>query len=180
LEYFQFLFDQGPRVGEVAALKWEKVDLEGTTATIDRSYSPSDAKDKTTKTCQRRVITLTDVVITQLKALRVRQKKDAFKRGGKPPVYVFTNRRGSPRRQDATCGVCSIASLTDASCWPHAARLPRHLRDDSPNRRLEPFGLGERPAGTREGHHDREPLLHVAADRGLQAVRELGSLTEAT
>jgi integrase len=46
LEYFQFLFDVGVRVGEAAALKWANVDLDQKVAKIEASYSPSDNRDK--------------------------------------------------------------------------------------------------------------------------------------
>jgi integrase len=102
VEYFQFLHDTGVRVGEVAALKWEHVDLDGQRAKIEWSFSPSDGADTAPKTHRRRWVDLSDLVVDQLRAWRTRQREWWLKRGrvGKAPSYVFTNRRGSPRRQD--------------------------------------------------------------------------------
>ena len=100
LEYFQFLHDAGPRVGEVAALKWPCVDLDHARAKIELSYSPADQADKDPKTHQRRWIDLTDLVVEQLRALKTRQQVDSLRKGRPVPKYVFTNRNGSPRRQD--------------------------------------------------------------------------------
>ena len=100
LEYFQFAHDTGCRVGEIAALKWigkdgrSNVDLDTARVRIEAAYSPSDGKDKSPKTHQRRWVDLTDLVVSQLRDLRRRQKEQAFKDGGKPPVYVFVNGKG--------------------------------------------------------------------------------------
>jgi integrase len=100
LEFFQFLHDTGVRPGECAALKWPCVDLDTKRAKIELSYSPSDEKDKVPKTHQRRWVDLTDVLVRMLTELRQRQRLDSLKAGRTVPAYVFTNGRGSPRRQD--------------------------------------------------------------------------------
>jgi hypothetical protein len=45
------------------------------------------------------VLALTDLVVTQLTAWRIRQRKEAFAQGKKPPKYVFANKAGSQRCQ---------------------------------------------------------------------------------
>lgn len=110
LDYFQFAHDQGPRVGEIAALKWTNedgeplIDLKAKTAKIEQSYSPRSKRDKSTKTHQRRTLQLTDLVTEQLTAWRPRQRELALKRGWAERLtkhrYVFTLKNGSPRRQD--------------------------------------------------------------------------------
>lgn len=120
-DYFLFLHDTGARVGEVAALKWANVSLENAKATISESYSPSVKAhinaaekaagrrgtgtgerdgEKATKTHQSRTIDLTTEVVERLLKWRQEQRVQSLRRGRKVPIYVLTNRRGSPRRQD--------------------------------------------------------------------------------
>jgi integrase len=124
LEYFQFLHDTGVRVGEAAALTWANVDLDGGTAKIVASYSPSDGKDKAPKTHQRRKIDLTTLVVTQLRELRTRQAKHVVRKFG--PAYVFTNRFGSPRRQDGNMRRVFDRVLVATNLKGHT---PHDLRD---------------------------------------------------
>jgi integrase len=119
--YYLFLHDTGVRPGELAALKWDDMDLEKALATIRASYSPSlkaaiNAKakatgkptagsgesdgEKSTKTRKVRTIDLTTELVERLTTWRQDQRVDSLRRGRKVPVYVVTNRRGSPRRQD--------------------------------------------------------------------------------
>lgn len=100
LPYFQFLHDEGVRVGELAALRWNKIDFAARTARIERSYSPPAKGEKDCKTHEKRTIDLTDTVIDQLLAWQPVQRKETFRRGVKLPAHVLTNRRGNPRRQD--------------------------------------------------------------------------------
>lgn len=136
LAYFQFLHDAGPRVGEIAALPWTAIDLAAKTAHIARSYCPRAAAEKDTKTHEKRIIDLTDTIVDQLLAWRPLQRREALRRGIKQPVHVFTNRRGTPRRQDGNMrrvfdrvmAACGIEGHT-----PHDFRdtfATSHLQED--------------------------------------------------
>lgn len=159
LEYLQFLFDQGVRVGEASALTWAKVDLDRREAIIDRSYSPSAGKDKSTKTGRRRVVSLTDVVVTQLKEWRARQRREAFRRGSKPSEYVFTDVRGVVRHPNGNVARvfervlerCELNHHTPHDCRDTFATI--HLTDDWNRLGWVSAQLGHRKVSTTENHY---------------------------
>ena len=91
--YFRFLLDVGCRVGEAAALKWTALDLDRRKAKIELAYSTADKGDKLPKTHEKRTVDLTQRLIDGLLKWKVEQAKEAFRRGRKVPVYVFTTRR---------------------------------------------------------------------------------------
>lgn len=119
-ELFLFLVDGGVRVGEAAALKVDRLDLERGKAHIVQTFSGAKRKleleaektqrkgldgrgEKMTKTRQRyQFIDLSDRVIAALAALRSRHLEAWLKRGrhGKEPQHVFLNSRLQPRRPD--------------------------------------------------------------------------------
>jgi len=148
LPYFQFLHDTGCRVGEVAALKWPNVDLDHARAKIEASFSPSDGKDKAPKTHQRRWVDLSDVVVAQLRDLR----KDWMQRG-RPTQYVFTNRNGSPRRQDGNMRRVFARALVACKLSPD--HTPHDLRDTFATTHLM-LDYGRLPWVSRQLGHETE------------------------
>jgi integrase len=91
--YFRFLNDVGVRVGEAAALKWTALDLDRKRAQIELAYSGADQLDKLPKTHEVRRVDLTQRLVDLLRRWKVAQAEEAFRRGRKVPVYVFTTRR---------------------------------------------------------------------------------------
>jgi integrase len=113
-EWFLFLIEAGPRVGEVSALKWPSIDLERGKAHIVEAYSASQRwmerkrgdedglGEKDTKTHREdQYIDLSTSLVEALQALQVAQRKEAFRCGRKPPQHVFVTSRGTPRRPDS-------------------------------------------------------------------------------
>jgi integrase len=178
-EYFQFLHDTGCRVGEVAALRWAKVDLEGKRARIERSYSPSDGKDKDPKTHQRRWIDLSDLVVAQLKDLRKHQRIDLMKRGRTDVSYVFTNTHGAPRRQDGNMRRVFARVLQRALVDPVTKQLQANGRRLTKDDRAI---LDKLAAHTPHDLRDTFATTHLLLDynRLPWVSRQLGHETERT
>ncbi|MCZ6608287.1 MAG: site-specific integrase, partial [Alphaproteobacteria bacterium] len=84
-------FDSGARRGELLALRWSDVDLDGCTLRIDRTVDETKAHGVTIKPepkneSSRRTITLSAETITTLRAWRTRQLEDRLKLGAHLPA----------------------------------------------------------------------------------------------
>ncbi|HEX6425247.1 MAG TPA: site-specific integrase, partial [Acidimicrobiales bacterium] len=99
--------DTGARRGELSALRWESVDLDGSAVTIraSRTLAGSHVVEGPTKNGKPRVVDLDGRTVAALRAWRVRQARDRLAageawQGGTPGEsgYVFTNELGEPYR----------------------------------------------------------------------------------
>lgn len=152
--YFSTLHDTGMRVGEIAGLKWANVDLDHRVADIVASYSPSDGCDKDPKTHQRRRIDLTSDLVERLFTWRPKQKREALRRGLSAPLYVFTTKHGTPRRQDGN--MRRVFARTLVACQlEHRGLTPHSLRDTFATRHLN-TDWGKLPWVSRQLGHETE------------------------
>jgi integrase len=115
-EFFLWLADEGSRIGEVCALKWEHVDLTHGKAHIIQAFSHAQRKferqqartgigEKDTKTHRsNQYVDLSDRVVAALAALKSTNLERWMKRGryGRGTAHVFLNSDLQPRRPDRT------------------------------------------------------------------------------
>jgi integrase len=83
----------GARRGEVCALRWSDIDLDAGTVTVERSIALGDVVvEKTTKTGNRRRISLSDASVASLRAHRRRCAQRALACGASlnPNAYLFS------------------------------------------------------------------------------------------
>lgn len=78
----------GARRGELCAMRWDRLDLDGAVLTIHSSISEDGARtwEKKTKTHQQRRIALDDATVTLLRAYRARCEDDARELGVSLPL----------------------------------------------------------------------------------------------
>ena len=90
----------GLRRGEIAALRWKNVDLDGGNAAIVESaeQTKSGIRYKEPKSGRTRNVRLPDTVIEELKAWRLRQAEELLRIGKRPDsdTFVVTQTDGSP------------------------------------------------------------------------------------
>ncbi len=99
----------GCRRGELAAIKWEKIDFENRTVCIDRGLVSSKTKglyEEYTKTRGRRTLKLPQETIDLLKQLRADQLQRQLACGDRwqHTDYVFTGEFGGPIHPDSITG----------------------------------------------------------------------------
>jgi integrase len=116
--FILFLADTGCRIGEVVALQWRDVDLDGRTARIQRSLS-SGVHLGPTKTGQERVVELSTRLAGVLRANAAH--------GFAAAALVFTNSRGgyihaSPFRMRIWRPLIAKAFGPDRKFTPHSLR----------------------------------------------------------
>lgn len=99
----------GCRRGEIAAIKWEKIDFENRTVCIDRGLVSSKTKglyEEYTKTRGRRTLKLPQETIDLLRQLRTDQLQRQLACGDRwqHTDYVFTGEFGGPIHPDSITG----------------------------------------------------------------------------
>jgi integrase len=123
-EWWAWLIDEGSRVGEVSALKWEHIDLDKGQAHIVEAFSPSQrwmerreakaegramdlpeptAGEKDTKTHREdQYIDLSPRVVAVMTKLRARNREAWFAAGrpGNEPRHAYLTSKLTPRRPD--------------------------------------------------------------------------------
>jgi len=90
--YLRLAAASGARRGELGALRWTDVDLEGGEVVIARAVVLDGARsylEKDTKTHQRRAISLDDATVVSLTALRKRAAENALRCGVSLPADAF-------------------------------------------------------------------------------------------
>lgn len=101
--------DTGARRGELSALRWESVDLDGSAVTIraSRTLSGRHVVEGPTKNGKPRMVDLDGQTVAALRAWRATQARDRLAageawQGGTPGEagYVFTDELGEPYRPD--------------------------------------------------------------------------------
>lgn len=113
--YFEFAFYTGMRPGEIGALRWEEVDLEGRTANVCRIVVDGVIEERT-KTKQARVVMLNSRALNALEqARKVAVLRSKQKRMHANSPYVFPPTRTSEYIQQA--------SLTDKFFKPALSEL---------------------------------------------------------
>ena len=113
--YFEFAFYTGMRPGEIAALRWEEIDLEAKTAHVCRIVVDGKIEERT-KTKSDRTVMLTSRAMNALKMARmVADVRSKQKRMHKNSPYVFPPTRTSEYIQQA--------SLTDKFFKPTLKNL---------------------------------------------------------
>lgn len=78
----------GLRLGELLALEWADVDLDGRSLRVRRNRTRGETSSP--KSRQARSVDLSAETVTELRALVVRQKADALRLGVDRPALVFT------------------------------------------------------------------------------------------
>ena len=115
--------------------------------------------EKAPKTHQTRTIDLTTTVVERLIKWRQTQRVESLRRGRKVPIYVLTNRRGSPRRQDGNMRRAFGRAMAGCNLTGHT---PHDLRDTFASTHLsQDWGklgwvsrqLGHESAMTTERHY---------------------------
>lgn len=99
--YFQPEAVTGARRGEIAGLKWEKIDLKTGTIVIDRALYYSAKRgvyEDTTKTSDHRAMKIPQETVLLLKQLRRDQLETRLKNGDRwqETGYAFTQDNGCP------------------------------------------------------------------------------------
>ena len=133
------------RQGELAALRWEDVDLDGPRSVVKVRRS-AETRTKTvvtaTKTGEERTVGIGPRTVEILEAHRQRQRVERMAaQAWADPGWVFPNTRGKVRRRDPrlACRPAGPRGLEDA--WPQGSRYdtqalrPRargHARRDHP------------------------------------------------
>ena len=82
----------GMRIGEIQALKWGNIDLNGQFIEVKRSWRKGRITD--TKSRKRRQVDMTPHLAETLKALQVTEKKRSLKQGRPVSEWVFTKGKG--------------------------------------------------------------------------------------
>jgi integrase len=95
LTMFIVLLHTGIRAGECGGLKWSDVDFRNRYLLIQRSRTPK-GRLQPPKNGKTRKVDLSKAAIVALAAHRRELKKAYFKKGEKPPEWVFPNRDGAP------------------------------------------------------------------------------------
>lgn len=96
----------GLRRGELLGLKWQDIDFNNNTATIKRSLIQVGGKVKLQESVKtkksKRIVSLTDDVVSELKSLKARQAQDKLLIGEfyHKDDYVFCWQDGRPLRPD--------------------------------------------------------------------------------
>lgn len=84
--FFQLLFMTGLRLGEALAVTWQDVNWQEKTVSINKAFRTILA---TTKTGGEREVDLPDTLVTTLKTLETKRKREALKAGLKKPEIIF-------------------------------------------------------------------------------------------
>ena len=100
------LIDTGCRRGEIAGLKWEKINFDTGVIVIDRAllYTPSKGVyEGTTKTGNYRAMKLAPQSLEMLKQWKIEydEMKKAHKTGWQETPYIFVKEDGSPIHPDS-------------------------------------------------------------------------------
>jgi integrase len=124
--YFRFLLHAGVRVGEAAALKWDRVDLVARTAAIEVSYSDATGRDKATKTYEKRTLQLSQEIVRRLAQWKVLQAERFLKSARGRSLYVFTTPRLARALPSGSMREVFARSMTACALAGHT---PHNYRD---------------------------------------------------
>src|SRR5262249_15110930 len=95
----------GMRRGEIVALRWKSVDLERASLAVIESaeQTASGVRYKEPKTGRARTLALSETVVDELKAWRVKQAQEFLKLGLRPDgeSFVVTQADGRPLRPNS-------------------------------------------------------------------------------
>jgi len=90
----------GMRRGEIAALRWGNVDLDGASLAVVESaeQTASGIRYKGTKTDRGRTVSLSETVVGELRAWKLRQAQEFLRLGIRPDkqTFVVTKADGQP------------------------------------------------------------------------------------
>lgn len=124
-----FLIDTGCRRGEVAGLKWESIDLDSNTVTIERALLYNATRgtyEGTTKTGKIRAVKLAPETVALLKQHRAMQLRQRMSNGDRwhETGYVFTQENGLPMNPTSITGWLNKFSKKNQlpHIHPHAFR----------------------------------------------------------
>lgn len=97
-EFFLCAFRTGMRLGELLGLKWGDIDWNRKFIRVERSYKRG--KFDKTKTGRVRRVDISDQLLTGLRQLLTKRKKEALKAGSGELVETIFHRDGKPMEQN--------------------------------------------------------------------------------
>ncbi|HEX6710973.1 MAG TPA: tyrosine-type recombinase/integrase [Rubrobacter sp.] len=171
----------GLRQGELAALRWEDVDLASARPVIavrrSANTRTSTVRLTTTKTGEERRVRIGPRTVEILKAHRVRQRKERMAaKSWEDPGIVFPNRRGKIRRRDSV--IISFRRLLQEAALPLEIRFHdlRHTAGTLALRQGMPLHAVSKMLGHADPAMTLRRYAHVLEDmedEGGQAMDEL-------
>ena len=169
----------GMRQGELAALRWEDVDLsEKATITVRRSADTrTKTRISTTKTGEERKVGIGPRTAEALKAHRARQLEERMAaRSWEDPGLVFPNARGKVRRRDSV--MRSLRSLLKEAGLPAQIRFHdlRHTAATLAIRQRMPIHVVSKMLGHSDPAMTLRRYAHVLDDMREDAARAMDDL----
>ncbi|MBD0356915.1 MAG: site-specific integrase, partial [Rubrobacter sp.] len=169
----------GMRQGELAALRWEDLDLsEKGTVTVRRSADTrTKTRISTTKTGEERKVGIGPRTAEALKAHRARQLEERMAaRSWEDPGLVFPNARGKVRRRDSV--MRSLRSLLKEAGLPAQIRFHdlRHTAATLAIRQGMPIHVVSKMLGHSDPAMTLRRYAHVLDDMREDAARAMDDL----
>jgi integrase len=169
----------GMRQGELAALKWEDVDLAGKPSiTVKRSADTrTKTRVSTTKTGKERKIRIGPRTVEVLKAHRARQLEERMAATSwADPGLVFPNTRGKIRRRDSV--MRSLRRFLEEASLPVEVRFHdlRHTAGTLALRQGVPLHTVARMLGHSDPAMTLRRYAHVLEDMREDAARAMDEL----
>jgi len=154
----------GMRRGELCALRWEDVDLDGATVAVERSVTQIGPERKygTPKNHERRRVNIDASTVAKLRALKVQQAKDRLSWGTRwvgEEGLVFVWENGSPMLPDYVS-----KEFFKAQAGMGLPRLKLHELRHTHATILLRAGVPVHVVAKRLGHKDPSITLNVYAD----------------
>ena len=166
------------RQGELAALRWEDVDLTGkSTITVRRSADTrTKTRVSTTKTGKERKIRIGPRTVEVLKAHRAGQLEERMAASWADPGLVFPNTKGKIRRRDSV--VRSLKKLLGEADLPINVRFHdlRHTAATLALRQGVPLHTVSRMLGHADPAMTLRRYAHVLDDMREDAARTMDEL----
>jgi len=170
----------GMRQGELAALRWEDLDLEGPRPSIIVRRS-ADTRTKTvvtpTKTGEERTVGIGPRTVEVLKAHRARQLEERMAATSwEDPGWVFPNTRGKVRRRDSV--MRSLRGLLSEAGLPADVRFHdlRHTAGTHALRRGRPIHEVSKMLGHADPAMTLRRYAHVLDDMREETTRTMDEL----
>jgi len=170
----------GMRQGELAALRWEDLDLEGPRPSIIVRRS-ADTRTKTvvtpTKTGEERTVGIGPRTVEVLKAHRARQLEERMAATSwEDPGWVFPNTRGKVRRRDSV--MRSLRGLLSEAGLPADVRFHdlRHTAGTHALRRGRPIHEVPKMLGHADPAMTLRRYAHVLDDMREETTRTMDEL----